>query len=95
MSNTPDIPSTPGAPSAPGTPGTPGGRVYSTNFSQTEDPISEGGSWINGQADGLDWKNARTIPGLAFGTQTGSNNLDDTVALLTGTWQPDQTVEAI
>jgi hypothetical protein len=42
----------------------------------------------------LDWKNARTTPGLAFGTQTGNGGYDDTVALLTGAWGPDQTVEA-
>ena len=45
---------------------------YSTNFPLTEDPISEGGRWINGSV-GLDWKNCRTTPGLAFGTQSGAN----------------------
>jgi uncharacterized protein YjdB len=73
---------------------TTGARVYTTNFPLTENPISEGGNWINGQVVGLDWKNARTTPGLAFGTQTGNGGYDDTVALLTGTWGPDQTVEA-
>lgn len=87
--------STPSAPSiSPPSSPTPSARVYSTNFPLAEDPISEGGNWINGQVVGLDWRNARTTPGLAFGTQTGSNNLDDTVALLMGTWGPDQTVEA-
>ena len=71
-----------------------GGRFYTTQFPLTENPISEGGNWINGQVVGLDWKNARTTPGLAFGTQTGNGGFDDTVALLTGTWGPDQTVEA-
>jgi hypothetical protein len=73
---------------------TTGARVYTTNFPLTENPISEGGHWINGQVVGLDWKNARTTPGLAFGTQTGNGGYDDTVALLAGTWGPDQTVEA-
>jgi hypothetical protein len=83
-----------GQSSAPSTPPTPSIRVYTTNFSLAEEPISENGNWINGQAIGLDWTNARTTPGLAFGTETGSGGYDDTVALLTGTWGPDQTVEA-
>jgi len=72
----------------------PTARVYTTNFSLDENPIAESGNWVNGQVVGLDWQNVRTMTGLAFGTQTGSNNLDDSIALLTGAWQPDQTVEA-
>jgi chitodextrinase len=69
-------------------------RPYSTNFSLSENPISEGGNWINGKTDGLDWADVRTIPGLAFGTQTGNNGFDDSVALVSGTWGPDQSVQA-
>lgn len=67
---------------------------YSTNFPLTENPISESGNWINGQAAGIDWANVRTTTGLAFGTETGDVNYDDSTALLTGTWGPDQTVQA-
>jgi len=46
------------------------GRTYTTNFPATENPVSQGGNWVNGRAVGLDWSDARTIPGLAFGTGT-------------------------
>jgi chitodextrinase len=67
---------------------------YTTNFPVTENPISEGGSWLNGKTNGLDWSGVRTTRGLAFGTQSGSNGYDDSIAVLTGTWGPDQTVQA-
>jgi hypothetical protein len=70
-------------------------RTYSTNFPATENPISEGGRWINGQSVGLDWENVRTTPGFAFGADaSGDPNYDDPTALLTGTWGPNQTVQA-
>ncbi len=69
-------------------------RTYSTNFRLTEDPISEGGNWINGKTVGLDWSNVSTTSGLAFGRQSGSNGYDDSTALLNGTWRPDQSVTA-
>ena len=62
---------------------------YSTSFSATENPISEGGVWINGGTTGLDWGNVATIPGLAYGTSLNSQYADPT-AVLTGTWAPDQ-----
>jgi hypothetical protein len=72
---------------------------YTTNFFHAENPISEGGKWLNGQTDGLDWTNVRTTPGFAFGTEIGGNRpdpqkYDDSTALLKGTWGPDQTVQA-
>jgi hypothetical protein len=70
------------------------GRVYTTKFPLTENPISENGSWINGQAVGLDWHDVSTTPGLAIGHQSGSSYTDGT-ALLTGAWGPTQTVEAV
>ncbi len=68
--------------------------TYTTNFPLTENPISEGGNWINGKVVGLDWANIQTTPGFAFGTQSGAVNYDDSTALLTGTWGPNQTVQA-
>lgn len=74
-------------------------RAYTTNFPLTENPISEGGKWINGRKDGLDWADVRTTPGLAFGTEVGGSRpepqkYDDSTALLAGAWQPDQAVQA-
>ncbi len=73
--------------------------AYTTNFPIAENPISEGGKWINGQKDGLDWTDVRTTPGLAFGTEIGGirpelQKYDDSTALLTGTWGPNQTAQA-
>lgn len=70
-------------------------RTYTTTFSATENPISAGSLWINGLATGLDWANVRTIPGLAFGTQSGVESSDnDSTALILGAWGPDQTATA-
>jgi hypothetical protein len=74
-------------------------RTYTSNFPLAENPISEGGNWINGQAAGLDWSNVRTTPGLAFGTEPGGarpapQKYDDSAALLTGAWGPDQAAQA-
>ena len=66
---------------------------YTTSFPLTENPISEGGRWINGGAVGLDWTNVSTQAGLAIGRQVGASYTDAT-ALLTGTWGPDQMVSA-
>jgi hypothetical protein len=75
-----------------------GGKVwaasYTTNFPLTENPLSENGHWINGKANGLDWADVSTTPGLAFGTESGSSGYDDSTAILAGSWGPDQTVQA-
>jgi IPT/TIG domain len=73
----------------------PAGRTYTTNFPQTENPISEGGNWINAGTTGLDWTNMQTTPGFAFATQTGTNPglFDDSVAILTGSWGNDQSAQ--
>jgi len=66
---------------------------YSTDFPLSEVPISEGGRWINGQTDGIDWSDVFTTPGHAYGNQTGASFTDGT-ALLRGTWNADQAVSA-
>jgi hypothetical protein len=71
-------------------------ETYTTNFPLTENPISEGGNWINGLTNGIDWSDVATIPGKAFGTQTGIGaQFADSTALLTGSWGPTQTVQAV
>jgi hypothetical protein len=75
------------------------GESYATDFNETENPISESGMWINGQADGVDWSDVKTSNGNATGTQDrlpdGVNLYDDSVAVLNGLWGPDQSVEAV
>jgi len=72
--------------------------TYTTSFPLTENPISENGNWINGGTVGLDWSNVQTTggsPGKAYGTQNGATaEYNDSIALLTGTWGPNQTVTA-
>jgi len=74
-------------------------RTYTTNFPRTENPISEGGNWESGQAASLDWADVWTRTGLAFGTEsrkvtTAPGQYDDSTALLTGPWKPNQTAQA-
>jgi hypothetical protein len=77
---------------------------YSTSFSATENPISEGGNWINGRDIGLDWCNVQTgvsAAGVhyAFGvdystnggtTSCGASSYGDPVAVLKGNWATAQ-----
>src|SRR5208337_5008322 len=70
--------------------------TYMTTFPSSENSISQGGKWINGQAAGLDWSNVRTMPGFAFGTQTGATAppYNDSTAVLTGSWGATQFAQA-
>lgn len=67
---------------------------YTTNFPNTENPISEGGRWTNGGVFGGK-TNARTTPGKAFGTMTSfdGQNFIDSCACLSG-FGPDHEVTA-
>ncbi|HKQ24105.1 MAG TPA: hypothetical protein VJT81_06650 [Burkholderiales bacterium] len=56
-----------------GSVGNPTPWVYQTNFPGTENPLSEGGVWVNGLADGTDWNNIRKTPGKAFATANVSD----------------------
>jgi hypothetical protein len=70
------------------------GNTYSTNFPASGNPISEGGNWINGQSTGVGWSNVSTTPGFARGQQQpDTGNYNDSTALLTGTWSPNQSVQ--
>lgn len=42
-------------------------RSYATSFERDEDPISEGGMWINGRADGIDWIDIISGNGVGYG----------------------------
>jgi hypothetical protein len=78
--------------------GLPAGGTYTTSFPLVENPISEGGNWINGGTVGLDWTNMQTTAGFTFATQSGTNAgnamFNDSIALLTGTWGNDQSAQA-
>jgi len=60
-----------------------GGSTYSTSFASTENPLSEGGKWINGRAVGLDWNNAQSVPGKAYGAAIATGYNDDVAVLNT------------
>jgi hypothetical protein len=45
-------------------------RSYSTNFQFDENPMSEGGIWLNGKTDGIDWADVITKKGRAYGSVT-------------------------
>jgi hypothetical protein len=68
-------------------------KSYTTRFQLDEDPISEGGKWINGGKDGMDWYNVITKSGLAHGAVSKGAYTDPT-ALLAGRWGKDQTAKA-
>jgi hypothetical protein len=40
---------------------------YSTSFESDENPISEGGRWLNGRSDGVDWIDVIVNNGVAYG----------------------------
>ena len=61
------------------------GAAYTTSFDQTENPLSEGGTWINGKAVGLDWNNVKTESGRAVGSVLlGASRYADDIAILSG-----------
>jgi hypothetical protein len=43
---------------------------YMTEFTRNETPISEGGVWLNGRRDGIDWADILVRDGRAFGEVT-------------------------
>ena len=65
-----------------------------THFPATENPISEGGIWLNGETDGLDWLDVQTTTNLAF-SESEISGYNDPTAILTGTWENDQRASAV
>ncbi len=78
---------------------------YTTHFPSAEPLISEGGHWITAGTPGVNWyatlcggdgvrhiSSVSTTPGYASGP-TGPERFGDSLALLTGTWNPDQMAE--
>ncbi|MBS1806253.1 MAG: hypothetical protein JST28_23165 [Acidobacteria bacterium] len=88
------------------TPDVPRGHNYSTQFPKSEKPIYEDGNWVVGRRGGSSlregghfwrlgrlWGDVQTNPGIAYGVDEPTEYGDPT-AILTGVWQPDQTVSA-
>jgi len=71
----------------------PTSQTYTTGFFLTEFPISEGGRWLNGGTDGIDWSDVSSGSGRAIGHQVGASYTDAT-AILTGSWGANQSVTA-
>lgn len=51
-------------------------RSYSTRFAKDETPIDEGGMWLNGRRDGIDWCDVLTRDGHAFGEVSRMNSAE-------------------
>lgn len=66
---------------------------YSTNFGAIENPISEGGRWVNGKVAGLSWNNVRTDSGKAYASQfvgLSGSRYDDCLAHLNTSFAANQ-----
>lgn len=83
----------------------PAGHTYTTNFPLTENPISEGGNWVNGGPDsvGLAWSDVFVGPNGAHGEEvsgtatshsSGLAFADATAVLQNLAWASNQTVTA-
>ena len=75
---------------------------YMTTFPKQENPLSEGGEWIDGRVTGLDWGSVQTLPNGTGFHATGTNlnhttnpNYDDSTAVLAGSWSSDQSASAV
>ena len=67
-----------------------GAQTYSTSFSLTENPISEGSKWVGGQSAGGNlWGDIETSSGMAYGVSEPTL-FGDPTAILIGPWGADQ-----
>ncbi len=73
------------------------GHSYTSDFSLTETPVSEGGKWIGGHTTGLVWSDASTSGGKIWGRQQLDvpTRYGDATAILTGPWGADQSAEGV
>jgi hypothetical protein len=51
-------------------------RSYRTRFERNEEPISEGGMWLNGRKDGIDWCDVLAKDGHAYGEVSRMNSAE-------------------
>lgn len=90
----PTAPPPPPPPPLPPPPPPGSGQSYAASFTATENPLSQGGRWVNGFTQGLDWSDMASASGLAYGVQR-AGYYNDPTALLTGPWAPNQKVSAV
>jgi hypothetical protein len=72
-------------------PACPPAGAYSTNFSATENPLSEGGKWVVGKVNGLDWNNPVSASGKAYASVLSGahgSRYDDSIAHLNASSLP-------
>lgn len=65
-------------------------KSYSTTFSATETPVSEGGNWVN---SAIDWTLVDLASGIAFGTQAGGGFDDSFADLVLPGFGPDVQID--
>ena len=66
-----------------------------TSFPLTENPISQGGQWLNGAANGTNWGNCQTNGTMAYGTiVNGAPPYNDSSCVVNATWGQNQTAQA-
>ncbi len=66
---------------------------YQTSFPDTEDPLTQNRKWVNAGYTGLGWNNCQSTPGFAFGTQPGTKIGDDSICILSGSWNTNQSAQ--
>ena len=64
---------------------------YGTGFPLNQSPILENGIWVSPPGNTFSTQ-VNTSGGIAFGTQTGTSGFDDSIALVTPDFGPNQTV---
>ena len=61
------------------------GSTYSTNFATAENPLSEGGKWVDGKAAGINWNNPVSAFGKVYASVRSGlsgSRYDDSIAHL-------------
>lgn len=56
--------------------------TFTTTFSGTENPISQGGIWLTGLTDGVAWNDLQTTPGKVFASAFDTDGVTDGIAQL-------------
>jgi len=79
--------------SGPAPPSIPQSHAYTTDFPNTENPVSDGGRWLNGGSNGGDWTDVSSSARRAIGHQVEASYTDAT-AILKGPWGSDQRAAA-
>lgn len=65
------------------------GERYATEFPLAENPLSEGGKWVNGAVAGFDWHDVQSAPGEAFAAQAATG-YNDSIAVLATAFKANQ-----